>query len=405
MGNGIFKSRGVLDALGHSGATDAFARQRVAHPETIFDSKQLYDNAPLFWDDQQISGANTTSTHSPSRASSILAVAAEAGMRARQTFQRFNYQPGKSQNVIMTGILGDSATGITRRIGAFDANDGLFFEQDEDGMSVCVRSNTSGTVATTKVTQTDWNLDQLNGTGISGKILDPSKAQIFFIDYEWLGVGSVRFGFVIEGIVRYCHQFQHANKSTVVYTKTPNHPLRYEISNDGTGGTAQLECICSTVISEGGRQDLGIVRHVASGVDATLANTKTYAVIGLRLNSASPGVTVAALSTSLLLTSANDTSKWSLRLNPTVANTFTYSNVTNSAVQVAFGSNVNDVTASGTVIAGGVVSTVAPEQHTFENAIRLGSTIVGASDTLVLCVTPVSGTVSAVGTLTWREQV
>jgi hypothetical protein len=51
----------------------------------------------------------------------------------------------------------------------------------------------------TVVPQTNWNIDKLDGTGISGITLDISKAQILWMDIEWLGLGTVRIGFVING--------------------------------------------------------------------------------------------------------------------------------------------------------------------------------------------------------------
>ena len=84
-----------------SGATtDAFGRLRISEPFTIFDSKQLHNNQPLFWDDAETSGTGTSSAHSSARASTTISVSATtAGKRVRQSLQRFNYQPGKSQLV------------------------------------------------------------------------------------------------------------------------------------------------------------------------------------------------------------------------------------------------------------------------------------------------------------------
>ncbi len=48
---------------------DAFGRKRVSDVFTLFDSKQLYDNLPLLYDDQQVSGSGTTSVHNPAKAS------------------------------------------------------------------------------------------------------------------------------------------------------------------------------------------------------------------------------------------------------------------------------------------------------------------------------------------------
>ena len=83
-----------------SASIDAFARLRVSNPYTIFDSKQIHDNLPRRWDDQEISGSGTTSTYNTNEASTTIAVSSlTAGRRVRQTFMRFNYMPGKSTMV------------------------------------------------------------------------------------------------------------------------------------------------------------------------------------------------------------------------------------------------------------------------------------------------------------------
>jgi hypothetical protein len=56
-----------------------------------------------------------------------------------------------------------------------------------------------------------WNGDKLDGTGASGLTLDLTKPQILWIDFEWLGVGNVRCGFIINGQYIVCHTYQTAN--------------------------------------------------------------------------------------------------------------------------------------------------------------------------------------------------
>ena len=100
------------DFAGGLGGIDAFGRQRVSNPEMIFNSKQLFDNQPLYWNDIEESGSGTSSTYSALTASSVLAVTANtAGKRTRQTYMRFNYQPSKSQLVYITGVLKKSGGG------------------------------------------------------------------------------------------------------------------------------------------------------------------------------------------------------------------------------------------------------------------------------------------------------
>jgi hypothetical protein len=74
----------------------------------------------------------------------------------------------------------------------------MYFEIDDTTAYFVERSLSTGTE--TRVAQEDWNIDKLDGTGVSGITLDITKAQILWMDIEWLGLGTVRIGFVIDGI-------------------------------------------------------------------------------------------------------------------------------------------------------------------------------------------------------------
>ena len=271
-----------------SPSIDAFARWRVSNPETLFDSKQIFDNQPLFWDEELESGAGITSAHSTATASTVITSTLNtAGTFTRQTFQRFNYQPGKSQLILITGILDRSGggTGVQRRIGYFDDDNGLFFEDDEGTVKVVRRTSVTGTPVDNKVTQASWNLDVMDGTGASGITIDWTKTQIFFIDFEWLGVGRARMGLVVDGIPYYVHEFLNANVLDKVYMSTPNLPIRYQMVTTGSSPASTMEAICSSVMSEGGVDDLGVLRHQDSGSIAGLSTGTTYAILGIRLKS------------------------------------------------------------------------------------------------------------------------
>lgn len=401
-------SRNVADVI----SFDAFARLRTSQPETIFDSKQLHDNAPLFWDDQEVSGGGTSSTHSTAKASTTIGVSeTTAGKRVRQTFMRFNYQPGKSQLVFMTGTLvSGGGAGITAGMGLFDDNNGIFVKYDEGTIKLVRRSKASGTVVDTEVAQADWNINRLT-EGRTSKKLDPTKSQIFFFNMEWLGVGSVQCGWVIDNELIYCHSFDHANRASGVYMSTPNLPLRYEIANDGTGAASTLEHICSTVISEGGMNDNGILQyHSTAGthLDAAAVNT-IYAILGFRLKSTHLDASIKFQRIAVQLQTSSDSGEWLWILNPTVANTFTYADKTNSALQIATGGATNTVT-NGYIMAGGYVSTGTASSGTggvdvpIPNALLLGSNIAGTPDTFVLCWRPLIGTDQDVeASVQWRE--
>lgn len=391
------------------GAADAFQRTRVSTPVTLFDSKQLHDAAPLFWDDAETSGGGTGTSHSAATAATTITVGATtAGTRVRQTFQRFNYQPGKSQLIMMTGVLGAGAAGITRRIGYFDDNNGLYFQLSGSTLSVVRRTKVSGSVVNNPVAQADWNMAKLDGTDPGGFTLDTSKTQIFVIDFEWLGVGAVRFGVVNEsGELLYCHQMQHANTLTTVYMSTPNLPLRYEISNDGTGAASSLVHICSQVSSEGGVQENGLLGSVTTGGTHLNADTadSLYALIGIRLKATHLATRVDLIDANLLTETATPFG-WELRLNPTVASTFTYADVTNYSLQRALGVTANTVT-GGTLLASGWVAASVQARGaagvSLSNARRLGAKIDGTRDTLVLCVRPLANSADIQGSINFRE--
>lgn len=382
-----------------SGAIDAFGRLRVASPSTIFDIKQLYDKQSLFFDeDITDNSGNATSTHSTTDAATTMHVENNDTI-IRQTKMRYNYQPGKSQLYLLTGVLGAGVSNVRRRIGAFDANDGLFFELNDSTLSVVVRKGASDT----SVASASWNIDPMDGTGPSGVTIDTSKAQIFVIDYEWLGVGRVRFGFVVDGKIYYCHHSMHANSVTAVYMSTSNHPVRYETSS--TGGTGDLIHICSSVVSEGGFEPLGVLRSHSTGtthVDASVANT-AYAILGIRLKSTHLDAAVIPLNV-CAISETNDDFRWVVSLNPTIAGTFTYSNLDNSACQTAAGATANTVSDFGEILAQGYVSTdtlqVSADLH---NALRPGSLIDGTPDELVLTVQPLSADTDIQAAINWRE--
>lgn len=363
-------------------ARDAFQRFRTSNPETLFDSKTLNDNQPLIFDDQQTSGSGTTSTFNTNRSSVTLETSnLTIGTRVRQTFKRINYQPGKSQLVILTGILGNQENGTTKRIGLYDANNGLFFEQNEFGLGVVRRTNTTGTPIDNFVFQSDWNLDKMDGTGASNIYLDVTKTQIFVIDFQWLGVGAVRFGVSVNGVTYYVHQMKHANNLDVVYMSTPNLPVRYEISNSGTGPASSLEIICATVISEGGRQGGGIERAIDRGSTAmvTLNNASVYPVVSIRLKSTHLGSLIQIKNISVVCNS-NTSYRWVLLLNPTVVGTaLSFSSVANSSLEANTTSlNVTTVT-GGTPIASGYAQSAneGALNLSIDSDFAIGSNIAG----------------------------
>ena len=389
---------------------DAFGRLRTADPQTLFDSKLTQDAAPQFWDDQQLSGSGTTSTYSRPRASVTLAVtAATAGSRARQSKRWFDYQSGKSQLVYASFVMGAAATGITRRVGYFSTNNGIFFEQTVSSLSFVIRSWITGSPSdVNRVAQTAWNLDKLDGTGSSGLTLDLTKSQIFFSDFEWLGVGVIHCGFIIDGVYIRCHEFKNANLTTGVYMSTPNQPVRFEIANDGTGGAASMECICSTVISEGGRVEIGYERGVSrtSNPVSTGDNNNLHPLIAMRLNGSYPGAVVKLFSASIGC-STTSVFNWYWLENPTITGgALAFQAINNSVVEADFmsGGSLVCVPSTGTLIKTGVTVSTNEVSLQASSEMQLGTFLNGVSDIWVLAVQRFSNqSETFYGAVNWRE--
>lgn len=267
---------------------DAFGRLRVASPFGIFDSKQISTNDSYAWN-EIVSGSGASATYQYDRSSTYLTVGTVSGERVvRQTARYFPYVPGKSHLIQVTGKLGTGKTNVDQYVGYGDDLNGLFFKLQGTTLGVVTRTSTSGTAVDTFVAQSDWNLDRLDGTGPSRITLDPTKVQIFMIDFQWLGVGRVRFGFVIDGVEVLCHEINHANTDTVVYMTTPTLPIRYEIRNTGTSASSTtLEQICSSVSSEGGYEVPGMEFSVGNGITRN-AVTAREPILLIRLKNAFP---------------------------------------------------------------------------------------------------------------------
>ena len=267
---------------------DAFGRLRVSNPFTLFDSSHRFADNQL-WSTATATGG--AATFNANQGLVDLAVTAASGSEVvRETTKVFSYQPGKSLLVLSTFVMSPAKPNLRQRVGYYGASNGYYLELDNSTVSFVERSFVSGVLVNTAVAQASWNVDKLDGTGASGITLDLTKAQILFMDLEWLGVGTVRIGFVINGNFYVCHKFHHANIIATTYITTASLPLRYEITNTGaTSGASTLKQVCSTVLSEGGYELNGLQQAIGIPINTprTLGTAGTfYPVISLRLKAA-----------------------------------------------------------------------------------------------------------------------
>jgi hypothetical protein len=295
----------LADQITPSGTiTDAFGRLRTSSPLTLFDSSHRFADNGLW--STGVAGSGTATFNANQGLIDCSVTALSGSSVKRETTKVFSYQPGKSLLVLNTFVMSSAKAGLVQRVGYYGADNGIYFELDGTTLNIVKRTIVNGSLQNIKIPQSQWNGDKLlNETGSSGLTLDISKAQILWMDFEWLGVGSVRVGFVINGKFVVCHTFYHANIIASTYITTASLPLRYEIENtSNTGSTSTLKQICSTVISEGGYQLYGAQQSIGTAIDApynliTAVGTD-YPVLTIRLKSTKLDAVVILTALSIL---------------------------------------------------------------------------------------------------------
>jgi hypothetical protein len=395
---------GKVQALLGGTNLDAFARLRVSNPFTLFDGALRYRDDPFKWSESTSgNGLITFNTDT----STITMTSTGAGTCVRESKRVFSYQPGKSLLTMATFVMHAPTVGVRQRVGFFGAQNGVYFEANDATLYMVIRKHTGGSVddSSEKVSQANWNGDRLNGTGPSGITLNVSKAQIWWCDIEWLGVGSVRCGFIIGGEFIVCHTFHHANLLALVYMTTATLPVRYELTVVGEG-SATMQAICSTVISEGGYVNRSLPRAVGTSLTGkNLSNTAYVPLVCIRLKSTNLDAVVVP--TKFEVYGLQQAAfAYRIILNPTLTNDSWNSAGTDSSVEYDIAATA---LAGGTVIDQGVFvgsnkggsATITSTEVDFSQ--QLGRTLAGVSDIWCLAAEATTNNDDAIGVVSWQE--
>jgi hypothetical protein len=335
----------MSDRLSPSGTlTDAFGRLRISQPLTLFDSTHRFADNGLWVTSNTAGNSSYAFVNNQSMITMTVETTANAEV-IRETTKVFSYQPGKSLLMMSTFAMETPKANLRQRVGYYGAENGIYFENDGTTNYFVLKSNTTGTITETKVAQSNWNVDKFDGTGYSAQSggaehtggLDVSKTNILWMDIEWLGVGDVRCGFVVDGKMLPAHIFHNDNKNIVPYMTTATLPLRYEIKNTGvTASNSTMKQICSTVISEGGYELYGsqqaIQTPVTAPIDLPVPGTY-YNLISLRLKSGRLDAVAILTAISLLGVTNNAYYNWQVRASGTTTGGTWVSAGDNSAIE------------------------------------------------------------------------
>lgn len=382
-----------------STSNDAFGRLRVSNPVTLFDSQNRYKLNDKFYSNV-LNGGSVT--YLSSESSVLLNVTTTSGsFAAKESRFVFNYQPGKSLLTMVTFVMNAPKTGLIQRAGYFGTDNGYFIQSNAGVISIVERS--IGT--DTPIPQLQWNIDRLDGTGPSRFILDMTKSQLFFTDIEWLGVGSVRAGFVIDGIFVICHVFHHANYVPRAYMTTACLPVRYEIQNtDGSSGT--LKTICATVISEGGYQPKDRLFCAIGPTTGQIMSSTLVPLCSIRIANGRLDAIIMIRQINVAVETNNDLAQWQLVLNGTLGGA-TWAASTSGSTNV-------QIDTAATTISGGTSIQSSFAQTGYINSelqsdfydSQIGrNSFTQTSDVITLCGIALSINPKVFWSLTWSESI
>jgi hypothetical protein len=401
--------------LKHTEQVDSFGRLRVSNPVTLFDSQNRYKLNEKFF--SNTIGTGTTVNYIQAQSSANLFVTSNVNdFVARESRFVFNYQPGKSLLTMCTFVMNPAKSGLVQRVGYFGRENGYYIQVGSNtspttlfsNVYIVERSNSLGTVSETLVDQQNWNGDRLDGTGASGISLDITKSHIFFTDLEWLGVGSVRSGVVIDGTFISCHTFDHANILPYTYITTACLPIRYEITNRAaTSGTSNLAQICSTVLSEGGYEAKEqLYCQLGPAVGNNVNTTTPVPLISIRLAPGRLDAIAVLKQINVAVATNTDLAQWTLVLNGTLSGGTSW-------VAHAESTNVQVDTASTAITGGRTIEVGFAQTGSLNTSItpsffeaQLGrNSFTGASDTITLAAVKCTTNPLLFYSLAWSELI
>lgn len=387
--------------------TDLFGRTKISEPQSLFDSQHRYKPSGDYSD---ITSGTATVSYNANQSCEILTVGTASGDKVlRESRRVFPYQPGKSLQVMQTFVFAPGKPNLRQRVGYFSRQNGVYLELDGTTPYLVLRSYVTGQVVETRVSQSEWNTDKFDGDGPSDIVIDFTKAQILFSEYEWLGVGCVRIGFSHDGYFLTAHQFNNANYKDSVYMTTASLPVRYEIENTGaTSSSSSMKQICATVISNGGYQ-----RHTENwaAVRSTSVNISSdfYPVASIRMSSGRTDSVIIPSAVDILPTSQGNY-QWALVRNATITGG-TWVTHTDSTGNVEYNITATSMTGGIPVETGFIGASNQSNAYIHLNEglarwdLQLGRTNADTptSDTVTVAVRSLGGTQGVAGSISWTD--
>jgi len=394
-------------------ATNSHDRLRVTDYETVWYNTFQFSREDDQWDQASVSSGAAT-WNSANSGVDLTTTTSSTSSIIRQTQRVMLYTPGRPAQLNQQIKFAVPTNNMTQRVGLFDSNNGFFFETVGTTINCVIRSNTTGSVVDTRVAQANWTGDKLNGTGPSGITLDFTKQQLLHMDYEWYGVGSVQFGFIMNDQIVNFHTFYAANLLPSVWCATPFLPVRLELFNTGPAAVSTLRQGSNSILIDGQtNSNRGTSNSFYSPIGGSaVAQSVFIPVLGIRLKSSALNAVCrpfAMEAGGYITTGGGDTGATSGAIayqvikNPTLTgaswtdhpNTTSFMQTDTAATAYTGGT----IVASGFMLSGSQRIDFGDDIH-----FQLGRQSMGTvSDTFVVVIAGVGGARTAYTSLQWTE--
>jgi len=371
---------------------DAFGRLRTSNVTSLLEYMHIHDKLPLTV--SELTAGTATSVYDKTNSQVVMSVSTTNDLVIRQGKSRGIYQPGKGQLVEASFSNFQLQTNVIKRVGYFTSTtgspynsvfDGFFLESNGQNNTISFQIWHSGTTVLSATTST-WSTTDYNVSNI-----DWTKTQLMFVDFQWLGVGRLRFGLVIDGEVKFFVTNTAANNLTTVYMKSPNQPIRYEIRSLGSGNSGSFNMICAQVSLEGTINSL----NKSTTIQAFTAQTKptayvTYPILGYRIGASYNGanITLSDIQTLNITNPSKGDYITTVQLNPTLSSGVTWRTIPNTPIEYAL-STGQTITTEGHIITSFLGSGTGTQVDSFEfmdNMLRPGINVNGTFDEVWLCI-------------------
>ncbi len=127
------------------------------------------------------------------------------------------------------------------------------------------------------ITQTNWNIDIMDGSGASGITIDQTKLNVYKIQFQYLGAGAITFS--IEnpetgGFIN-VHRIQYANANIAPSLINPTLPLHMMSKNISNATNLTMKSGSMAGFIEGKEPDTGLIKgsdNIKTGVGTNQTN-------------------------------------------------------------------------------------------------------------------------------------